>query len=76
MLTSGKTNTSALDLLSVEEGMLTSVESARSDHVFRFVSTSEVLWVDERCLRKPLLGYRHGRNFDRSLGIQTVDLMS
>lgn len=53
--------------------MLTSVEDDDGSNVIRFCSTREILWIDKRFPGKPLLGYRHGRNWDRTLGTQTLD---
>lgn len=50
---------------------LTSIEAPSEDHTLRLVSTDEILWLDERYTRKPLISVRHGREFDLTLRIQT-----
>jgi hypothetical protein len=69
-------NTSGSDVFSARSDVITSIERPGNDHIFRLVSTSEIVWIDERSPQKPLLGYMHGRQFDRSLSILTVDLPS
>ena len=75
-VTPWKTNDAPSNLFSVRDGILTAIEDIRGDHLIRLASTSEVLWFDERYPGRPLLGYKHGRQFDRSLSIQTVNLTS
>jgi hypothetical protein len=76
MLTLHQTNADSLDLFSVKKpgDMVTCIEACQTDHIARFSSTSDVLWIDERYPRKPLLSYKHGRQFDRSLKVQTLFL--
>lgn len=50
---------------------LTSIEAPSEDHTLRLVSTDEILWLDERYTRKPLIAVRHGREFDLTLRTQT-----
>jgi hypothetical protein len=71
-----KMNNSCLDLFSVQNDTVTCIERPGRDHIFRLASTSEILWIDERFPRRPLLAYIHGRQFDRSLGLLTIDLPS
>ncbi|KAG6814491.1 hypothetical protein H0H92_000016 [Tricholoma furcatifolium] len=54
--------------------ILTSVEDQQTDHTIKLCSTREILWIDSRFPRKPLLGYKHGRQFDRYLQIHTSPL--
>ena len=75
-LTSRKTKNSSSHLFSLRDGVFTAIEDVRSDHLLRLASTSEILWFDERSASRPLFGYKHGRQFDRSLSIQTVNLAS
>ncbi|KAF5315685.1 hypothetical protein D9611_004780 [Ephemerocybe angulata] len=51
---------------------LTSLESCGSDGIVRLCSTNEILWLDRRNLRSPLLSVRHYRQFDRYLSTTTV----
>ena len=52
------------------------IEGPQEDHLISFVTTSEVIWIDERFPRKPLLGYEHGREFDKTLAVQTLSFTS
>lgn len=54
--------------------LLTAVKGSYKDHIIRLCSTKEILWLDSRFTRSPLLGYRHGRAFDRTLETRTVFL--
>lgn len=75
MLILGQTNTT-LDLFSIsrERDVFTSVEDKREDNIITLCSTREILWIDRRYPGKPLLGYRHGRQYDRSLEARTIPL--
>jgi hypothetical protein len=53
------------------EELITYIEGPQQDHICRFVSTTELLWVDDRFPEKPLLGYKHGRRYDRTLATHT-----
>ena len=55
---------------------LTSIESGGEDHMARLVSTDELLWIDDRSARKPLLAVKHGREFDLTLRSHTHVLTS
>ena len=44
------------------------------DHILRLVSTGEILWFDDRNTRRPLLGIKHGRNYDVTLRSHTYQL--
>ncbi|KAI1794593.1 hypothetical protein LXA43DRAFT_995724 [Ganoderma leucocontextum] len=50
---------------------LTSIEAPNEDHTLRLVSTDQILWLDERYTRKPLLAVKHSREFDLTLRTQT-----
>ncbi|KAI0672980.1 hypothetical protein C8Q78DRAFT_1022189 [Trametes maxima] len=50
---------------------LTSVESLNEDHIIRLVSSQEILWLDKRHTRKPLIAVKHGRAFDTTLRSQS-----
>ncbi|KAF8077862.1 hypothetical protein FPV67DRAFT_1443423 [Lyophyllum atratum] len=51
--------------------VLTSLQDEKDDHVVTLCSTREILWIDTRFPGKPLLGYRHGRQYDRYLDVWT-----
>jgi hypothetical protein len=52
------------------------LEDAHSDGLFRFATTTWVVWIDARSPRKPLLAYKHGRQFDQTLSVGTIFLPS
>lgn len=51
--------------------LLISIEGMEDDHMVRLLTTSEILWIDERNTRRPLLGIKHGRDLDRTLTAHT-----
>jgi len=63
-------------LFSATGDVITSVEGQQTDNLVRLCSTTEVLWIDGRFTRSPLLAYKHGRSFDRTLETRTVLLPS
>ncbi|GLB34867.1 hypothetical protein LshimejAT787_0204320 [Lyophyllum shimeji] len=54
--------------------VITSVEDQGDDYILKLCSTREILWVDTRFPGKPLLGYKHGRQYDRYLEVWTSPL--
>lgn len=50
---------------------LTAIEPL-DGHLIRLCSTSQLLWIDDRSPAKPLLGYQHYRQYDRTLGTRTL----
>ncbi|KAG6866994.1 hypothetical protein C0991_003910 [Blastosporella zonata] len=56
--------------------LLTSVQDQGADHIIKLCSTREIVWIDARFAKRPLLGYKHGRQYDRYLEIQTSPLSS
>ncbi|KAF5358459.1 hypothetical protein D9756_001485 [Leucocoprinus leucothites] len=50
---------------------LTSNEDYAQDGLIRLCSTSQVIWLDPRYAGKPLLSYKHHRQFDRTLQTST-----
>ncbi|KAI0807584.1 hypothetical protein C8Q74DRAFT_1313323 [Fomes fomentarius] len=50
---------------------LTSIEDGGEDRIVMLVSTDEILWLDERNTRRPLLAIKHGRDFDTTLHSET-----
>ncbi|KAF5380885.1 hypothetical protein D9615_004029 [Tricholomella constricta] len=71
------TNTSqGLFSLPGQRDVLTSIEDQKGDNIIKLCSTREILWIDTRFPGKPLLGYRHGRAYDRHLEARTIPLSS
>ncbi|PFH54274.1 hypothetical protein AMATHDRAFT_53159 [Amanita thiersii Skay4041] len=64
----------ALFTLTDTSHCFTSLEDEDSNDVFRFCTTNQILWIDKRSPMKPLLGFKHGRKFDRTLRTQTISL--
>ncbi|KLO11894.1 hypothetical protein SCHPADRAFT_941714 [Schizopora paradoxa] len=52
--------------------VVTSVEATGVEHLLCASTTTEVLWLDDRFPKRPLLGSKHHRNFDRTLSVQSV----
>ncbi|KAF9454575.1 hypothetical protein P691DRAFT_655672 [Macrolepiota fuliginosa MF-IS2] len=52
---------------------LTAIEDYAQDNLLRLCSTSQITWLDLRFPGKPLLGYKHHRQFDRTLRTNTLD---
>ena len=73
--TDGEAN-SFLNLFSLDSfyNKFTSLEDEGPDGIIRLCATDQILWVDKRHPNKPLLGLKHGRNFDPTLQIQTIQL--
>ncbi|KAJ7688411.1 hypothetical protein B0H17DRAFT_657363 [Mycena rosella] len=68
-----RTEDSSLDLYTaISNEILTSVEDYQADQMIRLCSTSQVIWIDRRNTAKPLLAFKHGRSFDRSLEAHTI----
>ncbi|KAH9945903.1 uncharacterized protein BXZ73DRAFT_37424 [Epithele typhae] len=53
---------------------LVSADTGNEDKVIRLVSTQEILWLDARNIRKPLLAIKHGREYDQTLQAHTYVL--
>ncbi|EGO18664.1 hypothetical protein SERLADRAFT_418850 [Serpula lacrymans var. lacrymans S7.9] len=51
---------------------VTAIEQPEPDHIIRLSTTNEILWLDDRFGRQPLLSYKHNRDFDRTLETVTV----
>ncbi|KAF7440708.1 hypothetical protein PC9H_001055 [Pleurotus ostreatus] len=59
--------------LDQKDELITSIEAVSSDNIIRLVTTKELVWLDTRFPgRRPLLAYKHGRQYDRTLSTQTV----
>ncbi|KAH7929725.1 hypothetical protein BV22DRAFT_1102220 [Leucogyrophana mollusca] len=52
--------------------IITSIEPPALDHSLRLVTTSEIIWLDNRFRRRPLLSFKHSRQRDRTLEARTV----
>ncbi|KIJ16780.1 hypothetical protein PAXINDRAFT_98585 [Paxillus involutus ATCC 200175] len=58
------------------DAMVTSFECPMHDYLSRVTTTSEVIWLDNRFRRRPLMSFKHQRSFDRTLRVLTADLSS
>lgn len=47
--------------------LITSVEDVEHEYIRSLVTTREITWIDSRFPKRPLFGYCHNRNNDRSL---------
>jgi hypothetical protein len=56
----------------ISNEILTFVEDYRADQMLRLCTTNQVIWIDRRNTVKPLLAFKHGRSFDRSLEAKTI----
>ncbi|KAJ7638505.1 hypothetical protein FB45DRAFT_826943 [Roridomyces roridus] len=56
----------------ISNDILTSVEDYRADEMIRVCTTSQVVWLDRRNAARPLLAFKHGRVFDRTLQTRTI----
>src|ERR1700733_1477550 len=58
----------SFDLFTVpgQQDVLTSIDYG-GDNILRLCSTRDIVWMDKRYPNRPLLGYKHGRKYDRSL---------
>lgn len=43
------------------------------DYISRIATTSDVIWLDDRFRKRPLLSYKHYRSFDRTLRVLTAN---
>ncbi|KAI9458490.1 RNA polymerase I-specific transcription-initiation factor-domain-containing protein [Russula earlei] len=53
---------------------LTSVKCDLDDGLSRLVTTKELIWVDPRQQNKPILAWKHEREYDRTLSCQDVGI--
>lgn len=44
------------------------------DYISRITTTSDVIWLDDRFRRRPLLSFKHYRSFDRNLTVLTANI--
>lgn len=54
--------------------IVTSFETPVHDYISRITTTSDVIWLDDRFRRRPLLSFKHYRSFDRTLRVLTANL--
>ncbi|RDX56514.1 hypothetical protein OH76DRAFT_1426024 [Lentinus brumalis] len=55
---------------------LTFIDAPDDTHTVRLTSTDEILWLDDRNTRRPLLAVKHGRAFDISLAARSCGYSS
>ncbi|KAH6918486.1 hypothetical protein BKA70DRAFT_18342 [Coprinopsis sp. MPI-PUGE-AT-0042] len=55
---------------------ITSIEGCKADNIVRLCTTSNIVWLDQRNMRRPLVSLKHGREFDRYLQTQTLGTSS
>ncbi|KAJ7162551.1 hypothetical protein C8R43DRAFT_990633 [Mycena crocata] len=68
-----RTVDSSLDIYTaLPNEVLTSTEDYPRDHMLRLCTTSQVVWFDRRNTVKPMLAFKHGRSFDRTLEAKTI----
>jgi hypothetical protein len=56
--------------------VLASIEFDLDNRLSRLVTTSEVIWIDSRFHRRPVLAWKHEREYDRTLSGRAVDIGS
>jgi hypothetical protein len=49
------------------------VATSQGDSLIRLASTSEIIWLDERYNRRPVLAFKHHREYDRTLQAFVVE---
>jgi len=54
--------------------LLTSIGYNPDDHLLRFVTTNELVWVDPRFHTRPVLALKHEREYDRTLSSHVVSI--
>ncbi|KAJ7233121.1 hypothetical protein B0H12DRAFT_180043 [Mycena haematopus] len=57
---------------STPTSVLTSLEDYPPDALLRLCTTTQIIWLDRRFAAKPVLAFKHGRAFDRSLEARTI----
>ncbi|KIY43598.1 hypothetical protein FISHEDRAFT_62656 [Fistulina hepatica ATCC 64428] len=63
----------AMSLFTPRQGeLVTHVDGCQADHLIRVCTTERIVWIDAQCANRPLLGYVHMRQHDRSLRVDTV----
>lgn len=51
----------------------TSIEDCHTDNTLLLCSTNQVVWMDMRFPRTPLLAYAHGREYSRYLSAKSIN---
>ncbi|OAX36678.1 hypothetical protein K503DRAFT_857848 [Rhizopogon vinicolor AM-OR11-026] len=71
-----RTSQPAVDLFSTDGSgpVVTSFDWLEREHLFTLSTTSELIWLDERYVKRSLLSFRHNRAHDRSLNVRAVHL--
>lgn len=54
--------------------VVTCYETPGQDHLSRVTTTSDIIWLDDRFPKKPILSFKHHRIYDRTLKTLTVQL--
>ena len=52
------------------------MEDEAPDGIIRFCTTEQIIWIDKRYPKRPLLGLKHSRNYDPSLRTETIQFDS
>ncbi|KAK7061434.1 60S ribosomal protein [Favolaschia claudopus] len=72
-----RTQNSSSDVYSaIGNEVLTSIEDYPADQMLRLCSTEQLIWIDRRFTGRPLLSFKHGRSFDRSLEAKTLNFVN
>jgi len=58
--------------LPASKGVVTSLSRNEAGGLLQIVTTSELFWLDPRYSSKPLLSYKHGRAYDRTLQTELI----
>lgn len=58
----------------VSSPVVTSFDWSGRERLLTLSTTSELIWLDERYPKKPLLSFKHNRVYDRSLSVRAVHL--
>ncbi|KAF7967207.1 hypothetical protein HWV62_35125 [Athelia sp. TMB] len=68
-----RTDDNRMDLFSTlsRTDLITAVQGPQSNNLMQLCTTSEIIWMDIRFSGMPLLGYKHGRSYDRTLATYT-----
>ncbi|KAI6045703.1 hypothetical protein EDC04DRAFT_2558982 [Pisolithus marmoratus] len=54
--------------------VVTCYETPGQDNLSRVTTSSDVIWLDDRFSRKPILSFKHHRSYDRTLKTLTIQL--
>jgi hypothetical protein len=56
--------------------VLASIECDLDNGLSRLVTTSELIWIDSRLHTRPVLAWKHEREYDRTLSGRAVNIGS